>query len=70
MATTVSDKDIYRTANNLIEEHGDGAEFQAVMQERDRRERGDEASAAVWGRVIKAIRLLQANEPEGGERVH
>ena len=67
---TVTDKDIYDTANLLIQEYGDGAEFQATLRQRERRKSGDADGTAVWERVIKAIRALQADEPEDGERLN
>lgn len=66
----VTDKDIFLTANLLIEQHGESAEYQATLHQRERRKMRDENGAAVWERVIKAIRALQADEPEGGDQVH
>jgi len=63
--TYVGDKDIYRTANLLIQQHGDEATIHAAMIADEMLEKGDLDGKAVWLRVGKAIEELQATEPEG-----
>ena len=49
-----SDLDIYRTANTLIEQHGDlGAEMHAAMRADELLEAGDMDGRRVWLRVLE-----------------
>ena len=57
--------DIYRTANLLIQQHGNKASIQAAMMADEMLAKGDLDGKAVWLQVIKAIEELQATEPEG-----
>ena len=45
---SVADKDIYRTAKLLIEQHGAGAWIEAAVKHREMVANGDEEGAAVW----------------------
>ncbi|MCZ6453108.1 MAG: hypothetical protein O6909_02600 [Alphaproteobacteria bacterium] len=58
------DIDIYRTAKLYINQHGDQAAIQAAMQSDALLEAGDLDGAATWRRIIKAIEVLQATEPD------
>ena len=58
--------DIYRSANLLIDQRGEGALSFAAQQVDACWERGDLDGKAVWMRVIRAIKELQQREP--GER--
>ncbi len=63
-----SDLDIYRTANELIREHGQDAPIQAAMRADELLEAGDLEGCAVFKRVLRAVEELQRAEP--GTRVH
>ncbi len=63
-----SDLDIYRSANELIEQHGDDAPIEAAMRADEFMEAGDMEGRAVWLRIVKAIEeLLSEERPEGAE---
>ncbi len=65
-----SDLDIYRSANELIEQHGDAADIEAAMRADERLAAGDMEGRAVWLRILKAIAELLAKERPEGEKVH
>jgi hypothetical protein len=56
----VSDLDIWRAANLLIQNHGDGAELEAFRLADLMLDRGDQQGQAVWMRIKRAIGELQA----------
>ncbi len=60
-----SDLDVYRSANKLIEQHGEDAPILAAM-------RADELmdGRTVWLRIVKAAEELLAEERPEGEKVH
>ncbi len=63
-----SDLDIYRAANELIEQHGDAADIEAAMRADELMEAGDMEGQAVWLRIVKAIEeLLSEERPEDAE---
>ncbi len=66
----VSQIDIYRSANELIKQHGDDARIFAAMQADKRAEAGDLEGRAVWLRVIKAIKETQRTRPRRDEPTH
>ena len=55
-----SDLDIYRTARMLINEHGEEASIEAAMRADKQLKAGDLDGQAVWLRVLKAVKELQA----------
>lgn len=57
--------DIYRTANLLIQQHGEEAAIQAAMKADEMLAKGDMDGKAVWMRVIEAIEELWDTESEG-----
>lgn len=65
-----SSLDIYRAANELIEQRGEDASIHASMRADKLMETGDMESAAVWKRIVKAIEELLAKERPEGEKVH
>lgn len=67
---TISDKYIHSTAHRMLRQHGDEAEFEAVIYYNEQCNQGNVDGAAVWERVIKAIRVLQTVEPERCGPVH
>lgn len=56
----IPDRDIWRAANLLIREHGDGAEFVAARRADEMLERGDQEGETVWLRIRRAIVEMQA----------
>ncbi len=62
-----SDLDIYRSANELIKQHGEDAPIHAAMRADECLAAGDMEGEAVWLRIIKAIEeLLSEERPEDG----
>ena len=57
-----SEIDIYRTANELIEQHGEDASIHAAMRADELLEAGDMDGKAVWLRITKAIDELLSKE--------
>ena len=53
-----SELDIYRSANELIKQHGDAADIEAAMRADERLAAGDMEGEAVWLRIVKAIAEL------------
>ena len=64
------DLDIYRTANELIKQHGDDAPIHAAMRADELLDAGDLDGQAVWKRVLKAIEELRAGKRPEGEKLH
>lgn len=65
-----SDRDIWTTANSLIKQHGDQAEVRAVAHHQAMMDREDREGMAMWKRIRRAVKVLQAQEPGEGEGVH
>ncbi len=65
-----SDLDIYRSANELIEQHGEDAPIHAAMRADELMEAGDMEGRAVWLRIVKAIEELLSKERPEGVEVH
>ncbi len=62
---SVSDLDIWRTANELVKQHGPGAWIFAAKHHSDLKEAGDTEGAAVFYRVATAIaELVELEDPE------
>ncbi len=62
--------DPWRAANLLIQQCGAGAALHAAMRIDALRGAGNEAGAAVWTRIIKAVDALQRTNPRPGEAQH
>ena len=65
-----SDLDIYRSANELIKQHGEAADIEAAMRADACLAAGDMEGEAVWLRIVKAVEELLAKERPGDEQVH
>ncbi len=65
-----SDLDIYRSANELIKQHGEAADIEAAMRADARLAAGDMEGEAVWLRILKAINELLSEERPEGEKLH
>ena len=57
-----SEIDIYRTANELIKQHGEDAPIHTAMRADELLEAGDMDGKAVWLRITKAIDELLSKE--------
>ena len=66
----VDDIDIFRTANVLVELHGDDAPIQAAMKADALLEAGDIDGQAVWNRILAAVDELLLGARPRGARVH
>ncbi len=64
------DLDIYRPANELIEQHGDAADIEAAMRADECLAAGDMEGEAVWPRIVKAIEELLSEERPDDAEVH
>jgi len=64
------DIDIYRTANELIKQHGEHAAIHAAMKADEMLAKADVDGQAAWMRIMKAIDELQAEDVPEGESVH
>ena len=65
-----SDLDIYRSANELVKQHGEDAPIEAAMRADALLEKGDLGGYAVWKRILRAVGELQGTELGTGARVH
>ena len=59
------DIDIYRSAKLYVDQHGEQAVLQAAMQSDALLDAGDLEGAVTWRKIIAAIEVLQATEPDG-----
>ena len=66
----ISNLDTYRSANELIEQHGEDAPILAAMRADELMETGDMDGRAVWLRIVKAIEVLLSEERPGDAEVH
>lgn len=63
----ITDIDVFRSANLLIEQHGGEAAIHAAMRADELLEAGDVDGAAVWRRIVLAVNKLLSEVPEGSE---
>ncbi len=62
-----SDLDIYRSANELIKQHGDAADIETAMRADELMESSDMEGVAVWKMILKAIKELLDKTPPGNQ---
>ena len=65
----IPDLDIYRSANLLVQQHGEDAPIHAATRADAMLEAGDLGGLAVWKRILRAEEELQKVEPAPGLRV-
>ena len=65
-----SDLDIFRSANELIKQHGEDAPIHAAMRADELMETGGMEGRAVWLRIGKAIKELLSEERPDDAEVH
>ncbi len=66
----ISDLDVYRSAQLLVERHGDGAPIEAAMKVDAMLEKGDIDGQAAWLRILRAVKELLLAQPDKGDVVH
>ena len=64
MTMTISDLDIFRSANLHLDQHGDQAVAKAREMVRTMKRRGDHDGADEWLRIIVAIETMERG-PDG-----
>ncbi len=64
------DLDIWRSANLLVQQHGEDAPVEAAMRADAMLEKGDLDGCAAWKRILRAVEELQGAAPKPGEAVH
>ncbi len=64
-----SDLDIYRSANELIKQHGEVADIEAAMRADEMLEAGGMEGRTAWVCILKAVEELRRREP-GDRAVH
>ena len=62
--------DIYRTANELIKQHGKDAPTHAAMRAVELLDAGDMDVQVVWKQILAAIEELLSKVPPEGVKVH
>lgn len=62
--------DFYRSANEVIKQHGEDATAKAAMRADELLEAGDIDGCSEWKQILVAIQELQRGKPGDGEAVH
>ena len=70
MTSKMDSLDTYRSAHELIKQHGEDAPILAAMRADQLMEAGDMEGRAVWVRIMKAIKELQAKGHPTGIKLH
>jgi hypothetical protein len=65
----ISGREIWQCAQIMVKRYGDDAANQAAARANKLGGEGDNEGCAVWVRIVRAIRQLQAMKPGKGERV-
>ena len=66
----VSEIDIYRSANLIVQQHGDEARTHAATRADELLAAGDAAGGAVWLRIARAVDELQRDRLGADTPVH
>jgi hypothetical protein len=66
----VDEVDIWRSAQLLINQHGERAEFVAAQRADQMIARGNPEGEVMWQKILGAIRELQKNRPPPDEARH
>ena len=61
----MDDKDIWRSAKLLIDQHGADAPVHAAMRADAMLDQGDLDGQAMWRRIVRAIEELTSSAPGG-----
>jgi hypothetical protein len=65
----ISDTNIYRAANVVIEQYGEDAQIHAAMRADAMREAGDPDGSAMWKRILRVSPVLRGLEDRWNETV-
>ena len=63
----ISDLDIWRSAQAMVEHYGDGAATEAAMRADEFLDQGNIGGKRVWLRIVRTIEELQRERPKEGE---
>ncbi len=63
--THVTDKDIWRSANLLIQQHGEDARIHAAQMADEMLDKGDLDGQRTWLLILKAIESFEDKTPSG-----
>ena len=66
----IPDHDIFRSANSLVDQHGEDAPIHAAMRADAMLDKGDLDGVSVWKRILRAVEVLQRTERGPGAWVH
>ena len=66
----ISDLDIYRAANVIIERYGKEAQIHSTKRASAMLDKGDLDAYAVWKRILLAVEELQETVPGSGVGIH
>ncbi len=61
----IIERDVWRAAKLLIEQHGVEAPIEAAMRADEMLDKGDLDGQAVWKAILKAVIEMVNKEPEG-----
>ncbi len=62
--------DLYRSAQLIVDQHGDEAPIFATIQADNKLERGDMEGMAAWHRILAAVRVLLRPRPTDQDTLH
>ena len=65
----ISDLDIYRTAQVMVQQHSEDAALEADQRAEAMLEAGDLDGFAVWKRIVRAVEELLSKERSAGVTV-
>ncbi len=65
MTNMIIERDVWRAAKLLIEQHGVESPIEAAMRADEMLNKGDLDGQAVWKAILKAVIELMNKEPEG-----
>ena len=65
-----SEKDIWRSAQLLITQHGEDAPIHAAMKADEMLEKGDVDGVDTWKKILAAVNELQRSRLKDRERTH
>ena len=66
----ISDHDLWRAAQLLVNRHGDDAGIVAAQRVDELAREGDFEGAAVWTSILRVVEELRRVKPNVGERVN
>ena len=66
----ITDLDIYRTVNLLINQHGDEAPIHAAMKADAMLNKGDMEGRSVWLRIVKAVEECLSKDRPADAKMH